>query len=317
MNENLSNISCWIITEGLAGTENQCIGVAESLGLKPKVKRVKLREPWKSFSPWLALESWWTFDPLIFRPWPDLLITSGRKAIAASRYIKKMSLGETFTLHIQDPKISPKNFDIVAVPKHDELRGKNVLVTTAAPNRITPERLKLEKIKFKSVAPKKKPCVAVLIGGNSKTHRIKEDRANKIIDDLLKLDASLLVTVSRRTPNTIQEMFKNRLKGKNIYMWDGTGENPYFAFLSYADYIAVTNDSASMISEAATTGKPVYSIPLEGSSEKFTSFYKNMKQVGAMRIFDGSLEQWDYKPLNDAQKVAQTVEKALLKRMKG
>ncbi|MFP4313469.1 MAG: mitochondrial fission ELM1 family protein [Alphaproteobacteria bacterium] len=317
MSNRLSNITCWIVTEGIAGTENQCIGVAEALGIKPRIKRIKLREPWKSFSPTLGFERWWTFDPLLFRPWPDLLITSGRKGIAASRYIKKMSDEQTFTVHIQDPRIAPDNFDIVAVPKHDLLRGKNVLVTTATPNRITKHRLTAEKLKFKDLKPGKRPCVAILIGGKSKTHTITQEIAEKIIADLLKLDASLLVTVSRRTPEPIRQLFLEKLKGKHIYIWDGEGDNPYFAFLAYADFILVTNDSASMLSEAATTGKPVYSIPLKGGSEKFSRLYKNLKNAGALRIFEGKLEPWEYSPLNDAEKIAKTVEKALLKRMNG
>lgn len=317
MNKKLKDITCWIITEGIAGTENQCIGVAEALGVEPKIKRVTLREPWKSLSPWLGFESWWAFDPLIFHPWPDLLITSGRKAIAASRYIKKMSDGKTYTVHIQDPKTNPQHFDLVAVPKHDTLRGKNVLVTTATPNRINEQKLKKARFEFQSIAPQKTPCAAVLIGGNSKTHKITPEIANKIIDQLLALDASLLVTVSRRTPENIRNLFKDKLKGKHIYFWDGEGENPYFAFLGFADYIIVTNDSASMLSEAATTGKPVYSIPLIGSSEKFTRFYKHLKHAGAMRIFEGKLEHWEYEPLNDAQKIAETVENSLLDRING
>lgn len=317
MNDQLKNMSCMIITEGIAGTENQCIGVAEALGLEPRIKRIKLREPWKSLSPWLGFESWWAFDPLLFPPWPDLLITSGRKSIAASRYIKKMSDGQTFTLHIQDPKVPPSHFNIVAVPKHDELRGKNVLVTIATPNRVTEQRLREAKLQFKELTPHKKPCVAVLIGGNSKTHKITDSIAQKIVSQLLALDASLYITVSRRTPEKIRALLAEKLKGEHIYFWNGEGENPYFAFLGFADYILVTNDSASMLSEAATTGKPVYSIPLQGSSEKFARFYKYLKQSGAMRIFEGKLESWEYEPLQDAQKIAEAVEKSLLIRIKG
>ncbi|MCD8526142.1 MAG: mitochondrial fission ELM1 family protein [Alphaproteobacteria bacterium] len=84
----------WIVTEGLVGTENQCLGVAEALArqLPDSVTipfRIKLREPWKTLSPWLGLEQWWSFDPLLEPPWPDILITSGRKAIASARFIKK------------------------------------------------------------------------------------------------------------------------------------------------------------------------------------------------------------------------------------
>ena len=102
------NITCWVVTEGLAGTENQCLGVAEALGIVPEVKRIELRQPWKSLSPYLGFEQNWSFSPALTGPWPDLLLASGRKSIAASRYIKKASGGKTFTVQIQDPRIFPK-----------------------------------------------------------------------------------------------------------------------------------------------------------------------------------------------------------------
>src|SRR5262245_41653904 len=126
-------ITCWIVTEGLAGTENQCLGVAEALGIMPEIKRIRLRQPWKSFSPFLGFEQNMTFSPPLQPPWPDLLLASGRKSIAASRYIKKASGGRTFTVQIQDPRISPSYFDLVAVPEHDPARGENVIVTAASP----------------------------------------------------------------------------------------------------------------------------------------------------------------------------------------
>jgi mitochondrial fission protein ELM1 len=106
----------WIITEGLAGTENQCLGVAEALGVTPEIKRVSLKQPWKLLSPYLGFEKAASFAPPLCGPWPDLLIASGRKSIAASRYIKKASGGKTFTVQIQDPRISLAHFDLVAVP---------------------------------------------------------------------------------------------------------------------------------------------------------------------------------------------------------
>ena len=171
MDNALKNLSCWVVTEGIAGTENQCIGVAEALGIKPIVKRIKLREPWKSFSPYLGLETWWAFDPLLYSPWPDLLIAGGRKSIAVSRYVKKMSGGHTYTVQLQDPRIKPHHFNLVAVPAHDPLRGKNVVVTTATPNRITDKKLERAYSQFKeTLGTLPSPRAAVLIGGNSKTH---------------------------------------------------------------------------------------------------------------------------------------------------
>lgn len=310
------NTKCWVITEGMAGTENQCLGVAEALGLRPSVKRIRLREPWKTLSPTLGFEQWWSFNPEFYPPWPDILITSGRKSIAASRFIKKASGGKTFTLQIQSPRIDSTNFDMVAVPFHDDYRGKNVIVTIGAPNRITQTKLAQAQKQFQKLAKYKNPVLAVMIGGNSKTHTMSEPRAHALIQELKKTKASLLVTISRRTPNTIKEMLEKQLKGKNIYLWDGSDENPYFAFLAYADAVLVTSDSASMISEAATTGKPVYKFDLEGSSEKFDRFYKKLKALEILRDFKGDIEKWEYTPLNDAEKIAQAVRTAFEKRGK-
>lgn len=300
-------VTSWIITEGMAGTENQCLGVAEALHLSPAVLRIQLRQPWKLFSPYMPLEQSWSFIPPLCGPWPDLLITSGRKAIAAARYIKRQN-PETFTLHLQDPRVSADIFDLVAVPHHDALRADNVIVTDGAPNRITPERLASAN-KIDGVG---REMAGVLIGGNSKTHRLTDAAMDRLIRHLKKLAQAykLLITISRRTDHIQAQKLKDALADTDAYVWDGTGENPYFSILAQADYLLVTNDSASMISDAATTGKPVYLIPLEGGSPKFTRLYDHFHNLGITREFHGILENWTYTPLRDAQKIADSVRKA-------
>src|SRR5262245_61933506 len=103
---------CWVVGEGIAGTENQCLGVAEALGVAAEVKRVALRQPWKALSPYLGFECGCSFEPQLEGPWPDIVIAGGRKAIAAARYIKKASGGKTYTVLLQDPRISTKAFDL-------------------------------------------------------------------------------------------------------------------------------------------------------------------------------------------------------------
>lgn len=309
MDKSWDKLTCWIIGEGLAGTENQCIGIAEALGVDYTVKRINLREPWKSFSPYLGLEQWWAFKPLLYAPWPDLVIGAGRKAIAPMRYIKKASDGKCFTVFLQDPKCAPEDFDLIAVPAHDSLRGDNVITTIASPNRITQQKLNIAKKQFAELSKHPSPRVAVLIGGNSKTHKITMDIAQNLCGQLAKLEAPLMITCSRRTPKDIQDFMRNELS--DHIFWDGEGENPYLGYLAYADYILVTNDSASMLSDAASTGKPVYSIELDGRSAKFDQLYKNLQKHGAMKPFSGKLEYWEYQPLNDAQKVANSIKEKM------
>lgn len=322
---------CWVVTEGIAGTENQCLGIAEALGLQPEIKRVKLRQPWKILSPYLRFEKAETFDPPLSPPWPDLLLAGGRKAIAAARYIRKASGGKTFTVFLQDPKSRLSDFDLVIVPEHDSARGNNVFVTAAAPNRVTPQKLAEAKARFPGFENIKSPRVAVLIGGNSRSHTLTLETTMKLAEQLKFLNAGLMITASRRTGENNKVILSNilechplpaslrsaslSLQGEGLreraFIWDGTGDNPYFALLAWADYIIVTSDSVSMLSEAATTGKPVYMIPLEGGSPRLDKLHKNLQKREITRIFEGKLENWTYSPLKDAENAALEIKKRL------
>ncbi len=309
--------SCWVITEGIAGTENQCIGVADALNIPYEVKRISLTQPWKSLSPFIGFETEKSFTPALHPPWPEILIASGRKSIAASKYIKKMSQGKTFTVQIQDPRIAPKHFDLVAVPAHDPLRGGNVIVTNGAPNKITNHILERAKKDFPHLGELKQPRVAVLIGGSSKAYNMTDETTRTLVEQLNNIDASLMITCSRRTGKENQAILESGLKKPGNFFWDGEGNNPYFGLLAWADYILVTADSASMISESCTTGKPVYMVALEGGARRIEQFHHNLIEYGALKKFNGTLETFSYKPLNDSQMVSNEIKKRLKDFTKG
>jgi mitochondrial fission protein ELM1 len=295
---------CWVITEGIAGTENQCIAIAESLGIIPKIKRIQLRQPWKLLSPYLGFAGARSFEPPLSPPWPDLLIAGGRKSIATSLYIKKASGGKTFTVQVQDPRISPRNFDLVVAPEHDPVRGDNVFVTVAAPNRITPEKLESARAEFAFLGDLPGPRIAVLIGGTSKAYAFTPQTAKDLGQKLARLEGSTMMTASRRTGKDNEKILTESISHKQAFIWDGSGENPYFGLLAWADYILVTADSVSMLSDAASTGKPVYIIGLDGGAKRIDSLHKNLMERGIAQVFDGDLQSWHYQPLQDAKNAA-------------
>lgn len=310
-----SDKTCWIVTEGLVGTENQCLGLAEALGLKPVVKRIRLKSPWRQLSPWLfwgheyaLAEGSDSIDP----PYPDILIASGRKSIGAALHIKRHSGGKTFLVQVQDPRINPKYFDLVVALQHDPTRGDNVIVTTGAIHRVTPEKIAVEKTKFAALLePLPRPRVAVLIGGTSRAHQMTAESTKKLTDQLLSLKASLMVTASRRTGIDNARMLRDALKGPHTYFWEGEGENPYFALLGFADYIVVTEDSVSMTSEALSTGKPVYIASLEGGGKRLGRFHTLLQEQGYTRPFTGQLETWSYTPPCDTVKAVEEIRRRL------
>ncbi len=297
--------TCWIVTEGLIGLQNQAIGLAQALGVSYVVKEVKKPKGiWRLLFPSLEEQ----FTP----PWPDLLISCGRQSVAVSLAIRRASGKKTFTVHIQDPLIDPEKFDVVVVPAHDKLRGKNVLVTQGAIHRVNLEKLINAADQFRrlvEVLPH--PLISVLVGGKNRHQGFSavsaHDFAGKLQMAATNIRGGLAVTFSRRTGAENEAILRKNLAGVPSYIWDGQGENPYFGLLALAEAIIVTCDSISMISEACSTGKPVYIYELPNCGRRHKKFCESLIHQGLARPFLGTVESWEYMPLNDTYKAAEYV----------
>ncbi|MDP9127087.1 MAG: mitochondrial fission ELM1 family protein [Pseudomonadota bacterium] len=323
-----SQATCWVVTDGKAGMENQCIGLAEAIGVKPLVKRTVLRPPWKQLSPFLRVGLRHAFSPEgdpIRPPWPDLVIATGRGSIPASLYIRRDSVSQgqpgTFTVQLQNPVISPTRFDLVVVPRHDGLTGPNIITTRGALHRVTGAMLEREAASLlPQIAHLPRPRIVVLIGGSNAVYQLTPREMTPLVRHLAELarqtKGSLIITPSRRTGDDNLAILQQGLQGLPCFIWDGKGSNPYYGMLGVADYILATCDSVNMVSEACTTGKPVYVINLPGGSDKFRRFHQSMRDDGLTRTFEGHLEDFSYAPLNDMQLVADRITDELRKRGK-
>ncbi|MDX2027169.1 MAG: mitochondrial fission ELM1 family protein [Alphaproteobacteria bacterium] len=318
-----NQVTCWVVTDGKAGMENQCLGLAEALGIKPVIKRIILRSPWKQLSPFLRHGLGCAFSSkgdAIAPPWPDLLIATGRASIPASLYVRRMTMkngaSKTFTVQLQNPVIDSSRFDLVVVPRHDGLTGPNVMTTRGALHRVTPGVLRSEaKIFLPQVAALPSPRIAVLIGGSNAVYQLTPREMAPLTQQLAGLTrqtgGSLMITPSRRTGEANLAILQEGLRDVPAYIWDGQGANPYYGMLGLADYILVTCDSVNMVSEACTTGKPVYVVQLPGGSDKFRRFHQAMRDDGMARPFTGQIEAWNYPPLDDVQLVAARIKEMM------
>lgn len=298
---------------------NQCRGLAEVLGVAPVSKVIDLRAPWQWLPPLLTPNSLGVTtsqsDPLT-PPWPNLLIASGRKSVAPARAIRKASGGQTFCVQIQNPGVSPAAFDLVVAPAHDGMSGENVISTTGSLHGLTKSILENARTHFADrVANLQRPLLAVLLGGDNAVYKMTEAYGQTLAAQLRDLTQNhgwgLAVTPSRRTPDHARIALTAALADTNADIWDETGDNPYLGFLAHADAIVVTGDSINMVSEATATGKPVHVAHLEGGSEKFRQFHKNMESRGITRAFNGSIESWDYEPLDDTAMVAAEIRRRI------
>lgn len=298
----------WVLTDGKAGTRNGALGLAEAVGLPVIDKHVQSRRPWSWLPPML-----WPPGMLgvgvggdeLAPPWPRLLISAGERSVGPALAIKRLSGGATFCVHILHPRVNPAKFDLVIVSAHDRLTGPNVRTTLGALHHVTREKLESEARKFEArYAHLPRPLVAVLIGGANRVYRFDRGTAEQLVDGLARIcqetGGGLLITASRRTGAENEALLRERLRGLPAEVWNGEGDNPYFAFLGLADAIVVTGDSVNMASEACYTGKPVHVFRLPGGGgTKFDRFHESLVEAGVARPFDGKLENWQYDPLDE------------------
>jgi hypothetical protein len=318
----------WAVSDGRAGIEAQVVGLADALSrLTPCEVTVK-RVAWKGRTgrlPWwlnLFPRRWLTPESDIPGPkdaeaWPDVWLAAGRATLPLSIRAKRWSGGRTYVVQVQDPRVPASMFDLVIPPKHDRLTGDNVLPITGSPHRVTPERLASEAKAFKRlIDPLPRPRVAVLVGGKSKAFDLSSERAAQIAHSIqIPLEqegGSLMMTFSRRTPEPARALMTARLRHLPGVIWpsgkeSGEGANPYFAFLAAADYILVTEDSTNMATEAASTGKPVFVLKMDGSSLKFRLFHEELERMGAARPYGGAFHGWTYEPVNETDRAAREI----------
>jgi mitochondrial fission protein ELM1 len=315
--------SIWAVSQkGAVGMMNQALGLAEALfnggGFAlPQSFEVDYRSAytWVPMHPAFAsLQSMMPASAAAFagQPWPDVLITCGRKSALWALAVKRASGGRTVLIHIQDPKASPRHWDLLIVPEHDRVRGPNVMISKGALHRVT--RLKLD-TGAEAIRPEydhlPHPRVAVLVGGNNRYYTLDADWMHGFVAQLRSMversGCGLLCSISRRTGEAETAILRGGLASLPAALWDGQGVNPYFGFLGMADAIVVTCDSVSMISEACSTGKPVLVARLPGQSRRFDAFFRSLEQQGLIQWFDGRLMQWENRRLDDMDHIAADV----------
>ena len=284
----------------IAGLRNQALGLAEAAGLTPDLRTLRFRKPWDRiptslwFNPRLAVEAEAFATPL-----PPVVMGAGG---AGARVAAALRRKDVRAVAIQHPRMALEKFDAVLAARHDGISGPNVIVTRTALHRVTQARLAAEREHWAArFAGYRRPLVAVLLGGSNGRYRFEAAQAHTLAAQLAQVarEAGLLITPSRRTAPEVIAILRAALEPLGAWIWDFSGENPYFGMLACADAVIVTADSVSMVSEAVATHVPVYLVRLPGKSARIGAFMDALARDGRVRDFAGRLELWNTAPLDD------------------
>ena len=303
-----------LLTEGMHGMISQVEGLAKALELDFIHEKIELNNFWKLIPPKITPAQDFVFKNKIDKKF-DIVISCGRKSVIPSIFLKKKFKNRIMNIHIQDPKVSLNNFDFIVVPEHDGLEGKNVLKSKGAIHYLRNDELN-ENIHYLKPKINKEKIVSLIVGGPNKYYDFDNSAIQEIFGKVLKnfisKDYQLIFIPSMRTPKRIIDLAKNYFNENQIIITE-VDKKAYLSSLKLSDYIIVTCDSTSMISEAAMTGKPIYVAQMNPIKKnyRFKKFFELFKSLNITRDLEDTLEKWNYEKLNETDKISRYIKEQL------
>jgi mitochondrial fission protein ELM1 len=314
-------LTAWALTTGEAGMRTQARGLARAVADVVVEKVCPVRRLWR-----------WTSNPRLTRlglaadadpiapPWPDLIVSCGRRSALLAREAKRLAGGAPLLAHVQDPRASAGEFDLIVAMRHDAVQGPNVIRVATALHDVTPERLAGAAADWRDrLARLPRPLIGVILGGPAgAASRFGVEEGRALLQQTLALKAacggSLAVVPSRRTPEAVIALFAEaEARDPAIWTWRREGDNPYLGVLALADRLVVTGDSVSMVSEALATPHPV-EVFADGIRSRHRRFLADLEAQGLVRALDGQWRSAAPRPAVDATAEAAAAVRRLLGR---
>ena len=305
-----------LLTERKHGMISQAEGLAKSLDINFTHHKVELNGFWKMIPPNLTPISKTVFKNFDI-PDFDIIISCGRKSVIPSIYLKKNSKKKVYNIHIQDPKINLDHFDFIVAPEHDGLVGNNVINTKGAIHYLTENEINENKEYLKKfINEDNRKILGFIIGGPTKYYEYSTKNLKVIFSVLYNLireyNFRLVAIPSMRTPKSTINYAKEFFGDAHTII-ENIDKKAYLSVLALSEYIVVTCDSSSMISESALTGKPIYiaNIPPKKNDKRFQKFRNLFRELNIARNLGEQLEIWNYQKLDEANRIAKIIKEKI------
>jgi mitochondrial fission protein ELM1 len=261
----------WALIGSKAGDNAQILRLADALDIPYETRRLEVEAAFETRKPrvtaslhHLDLERSDRLSP----PWPDLVITTGRRLSMAALWIKKQSGGTSKLALIGCPKAEISAFDLIVAPLHYRLPPAANILRIGLPLTAI-DRAKLAAA-AREWAPRfadlPRPLTVLLVGGTTGRRRFTPQMAREILSRIPGDRGTLYIATSRRTPAAAIEAIEEAMPaGAVLYRWRAEDrDNPYLGLLALGDRFIVTGDSISMLVEVARLGRPLAIASLGG-----------------------------------------------------
>jgi uncharacterized protein len=257
----------WLVLGDKRGDNAQVEVIAPALGWPCERKYVQMREPYVQgkprVTPSLHHVDLARSDPLE-PPWPDLVITIGRRPSMVALWVAEQSLGRTRLVLVGKPSGMMERFDLVIAGAETQLPPlPNVLAITLPLMRVDAARIAaVVEVWQPRFAALPRPLVAFLIGGPTGPFLYDGAVVGRLLAEVAEVarqGGTPYLTTSRRTPATVVGALRSGLPaGAVLFEWSPeASDNPYLGLLGLADGFVVTGASISMMVEIARLGRPL------------------------------------------------------------
>jgi hypothetical protein len=238
----------------------------------------------------------WSRSDALAPPWPDLLLTVGRRPSMAALWVKEQSGGTTKIVIVGRPRRWLDRFDLIVAPAHHHVPALPNVVRLGLPL-IVPDSAALAAARTQwepRFAQMRRPLFAVFVGGPTKPHVFDRTVAialmARVVEAVAREHGSMWVATSPRTSSDVVAAIAEALpEYGRLFRWaPGSADNPYLGLLACADRFIVTGDSVSMQVEVARLGKPlaIYPLPAE------YGFVERWRRRAAQAAYGRSARPW-------------------------
>lgn len=303
----------WALSDGRAGNARQAQALALALDMAATERTLRPRAPWRWLAPRRLPGAASAFGPAfadaLAQP-PAVAIGCGRQAALATRLLRARG---TAAVQILDPRLSPSHWDVVVAPRHDGLRGDNVVQVLGSLHPVDDLWLARARAEFPGLGQLPGPRVAVLVGGPTRHAGFDLRDVAGWVDAIAAASArtggSLMLSASRRTPTEMRALLRQRCEGMRGTCWldERDGANPYPGMLAWADRIVCSPDSVNMLSEACATAAPVFVADPLCASGRIRAFIDALAAMGRIRPLDDALAAFPVEPLRETARAAAEV----------
>jgi len=284
-----------VLSDGKPGHYNQSLGIIDRMDdVSAQVVQIKFRRKWrdnllristrllagvklpakmiKAMLRW-SLESASASAVLDVGSF-DAILSTGSSMAAPNLLLGQLTSAKSAVCMRPSP-VGINHFDLAVVPEHRRPRREfgQVVMTLGVPNRVTPEYVRMEGERLaEKLGITERRVIGLLLGGDDRHYAIPPRITSSLCDALLdvcgEIDARIALTTSRRTDPKSEDVIESKMLDDPsccfaVLASEPQQGNPVPGILGISNVTIVTEDSFSMVCEAASSGRKIIILKVE------------------------------------------------------